>query len=157
MGKKAKIRVIALALIQDHDRIFLSVGHDATAGRNFYRALGGGVDFGETSAAALEREFAEELNATLCNIQYLGCVESLFTYDGKPGHEIIQLYRADFTDPHFYQQAVIPFQENGVTKEARWVHLSELQQDPDLLVPAQCWPYLEHIELLSPMAAPGPE
>ena len=146
-SKKSKIRVIALALIHRGADLFLSFGCDPETGREFYRALGGGVDFGETSMAALQREFQEELGAELENIAYLGCIESLFTYNGSPGHEIIQLYRADFVDQQFYDRDVIPFQEGDRTKEARWISLGELQTSPDLLVPAACWQYLDELAL----------
>jgi len=41
--------------------------------------MGGGVDFGETSRDALQREFQEEIQAELTNIRHLGCLENLFT------------------------------------------------------------------------------
>ena len=103
MNKAGEIRVIALGLIRDSERIFLSEGYDPVKQETFYRALGGGVEFGETSHAALEREFQEEIQADLTNIKYLGCIENLFTFSGRQGHEIIQLYQCDFADSKFYQ------------------------------------------------------
>lgn len=147
MSKKSKIRVIALALIHRGDDFFLSLGCDPETGREFYRALGGGVEFGENSREALQREFQEELGAALENISYLGCIESLFTYKNTPHHEIIQLYRADFVDQQLYDRDVIPFQEGDRTKEARWIPLGELQANPDRLVPAACWQYLDELAL----------
>ncbi|TVQ59848.1 MAG: NUDIX domain-containing protein [Spirulina sp. DLM2.Bin59] len=153
MAKKSKIRVIALALIHRGDDLFLSLGRDPETGREFCRALGGGVEFGETSADALRREFQEELQAELANVAYLGCIESLFTYNNIPHHEIIQLYRADFVDQKFYDLDVITFHEGDGcakaerTKEARWIPLGELQTNPDRLVPAACWQYLDELAL----------
>ncbi|GET42642.1 NUDIX hydrolase [Microseira wollei NIES-4236] len=96
MDKSAKIRGLALGLIPWGDRLFLSEGYDPIKQQTFYRALGGGVDFGETSHAALVREFQAEIPAELTNIlRYLGCWENLFVYNGKPGHEIIQVYQCD--------------------------------------------------------------
>ena len=46
----------------------------------------------------------EEIQAEITNIRYLACLENIFTYQGKPGHEIIQLYECDFVHPKFYQQ-----------------------------------------------------
>ncbi|WP_339460624.1 NUDIX hydrolase, partial [Nodularia spumigena] len=111
MSKLGKIRLLALGLIRDSEyakrtqseRIFVSQGYDSLKQESYYRALGGGVDFGETSQAALKREFQEEIQADLTNINYLGCIESIFICNGKQGHEIIQLYECDFVDSKFYQ------------------------------------------------------
>ncbi|WP_413164324.1 NUDIX hydrolase [Capilliphycus salinus ALCB114379] len=116
-----KIRVLALGLIQDKNRLFLSQGYDSVKQETFYRAMGGGVDFGEHSRQALQREFFEEIQATLTNIQYLGCLESLFVHNDKPGHEIIQLYQCDFADPKFYQIEQLTFNEGKREKTALWV------------------------------------
>ncbi|HEY9296368.1 MAG TPA: NUDIX domain-containing protein, partial [Phormidium sp.] len=97
MLREGKIRVLALGIIRDsRDRVFLSQGFDPEKGENFYRAMGGGVDFGETSEETLKREFDEEIQAELTNIKYLDCLESIFTFNGKQGHEILFVYECDF-------------------------------------------------------------
>lgn len=111
-----KIRVLSLGLIRDGDRTFLSEGYDPVKQQTFYRALGGGVDFGESSYDALKREFMEELQAELTNIKYLGCLENLFMFNGKAGHELIQLYQCDFVDPKFYQLEQMEFSEGEYKK-----------------------------------------
>ena len=47
MSKKNKIRVLALGLIRDSDRLFISQGYDSIKKETFYRVMGGGVDFVE--------------------------------------------------------------------------------------------------------------
>jgi len=126
MGWSQQIRVLALGLIQQDDRVFLSQGYDSARQLTFYRALGGGVDFGEPSRVALEREFREELQAELRDIEYLGCLENIFIYNGRPGHEIIQLYRCGFVDPKFYQLESLQFQEGERQKLALWVPIERL-------------------------------
>lgn len=121
MGFTSEIRVLALGLITDRDRTFVSQGYDAKKKQTYYRSLGGGVDFGEASAVALEREFQEELEAALTNILYLGCLENIFEFDGKPGHEIIQLYACDFCDRHFYERESVEFNEGKRGKLALWI------------------------------------
>jgi 8-oxo-dGTP pyrophosphatase MutT (NUDIX family) len=121
MGFTSGIRVLALGLITDRSRTFVSHGYDAKKKQIYYRSLGGGVDFGEASAVALEREFQEELDAALTNIRYLGCLENIFEFDGKPGHEIIQLYACDFCDRHFYELESVEFNEGKRKKLALWV------------------------------------
>ncbi|MBD2529904.1 NUDIX hydrolase [Nostoc flagelliforme FACHB-838] len=136
MNKAGEIRVIALGLIRDGERIFVSEGYDPVKQETFYRALGGGVDFGETSRAALEREFEEEIQAELTNIKYLGCIENLFTFNGRQGHEIIQLYQCDFADSKFYQLESLIFSESQHHKhKALWIDISRFKSGELRLVP----------------------
>ncbi|AUT03330.1 NUDIX hydrolase [Nostoc sp. CENA543] len=143
MGKKRDIRVIALGLIRDDERIFVSEGYDPVKQSTFYRALGGGVDFGETSLEALKREFQEEIQADLTNIHYLGCIENIFTYDGQPGHEIIQLYQCDFADSRFYQLESLVFSEGENHQHtALWIDISRFKSGELTLVPQEFFNYL---------------
>ncbi|BAZ06287.1 NUDIX hydrolase [Calothrix sp. NIES-3974] len=142
MYEEGKIRAIALGIIRDGDRIFVSEGYDPSKSSYFYRALGGGIDFGETSFAALQREFQEEIQAELKNIRYLGCLENIFTYNGKPGHEIIQLYMCDFVDPKFYQSERFEFWEGERKKTAVWVDINRCKSGELRLVPESVLQYL---------------
>ncbi|MCZ2201230.1 NUDIX domain-containing protein [Cylindrospermopsis raciborskii] len=143
MNKPGEIRVIVLALIKDGERIFVSEGYDPTKQSTFYRALGGGIEFGETSRMALAREFQEEIQAELTNIRYLGCIENLFIFDGKQGHEIIQLYQCDFGDPKFYQIESLTFSETPQKKHrALWVEISKFKSGELKLVPEIFFDYL---------------
>ena len=142
MHKPGRIRILALGLVQDGERIFISEGYDSVKQQTFYRALGGGVDFGETSRDALQREFQEEIQAELTNIRYLGCLENLYTFNGKPGHEILQVYQCDFADPRFYQVEELIFTEGKRKKKALWVEINRFKLGELLIVPQQFLDYL---------------
>jgi len=142
MHKPGEIRVLALGLIRDGDRIFISEGYDPLKQQTFYRAMGGGVDFGETSSDALQREFQEEIQAELTNIKYLGCIENLFSFNGKPGHEILQVYQCGFVDPKFYQLEEIVFLEGKREKKALWVDIPRFKSGELKLVPEKFLDYL---------------
>jgi 8-oxo-dGTP pyrophosphatase MutT (NUDIX family) len=142
MHKEGEIRVIALALIRNGDKIFVSEGYDLVKQDKFYRVLGGGVDFGETSFEAVKREFQEEIQAELKNIRYLGCLENIFTFNGKPGHEIIQLYECDFVEPKYYQLERQEFTEGERKKVAVWVDINHCKSGEIRLVPEQFLDYL---------------
>jgi 8-oxo-dGTP pyrophosphatase MutT (NUDIX family) len=137
-----QIRVLALGLIRDGDRTFVAEGYDSVKQQTFYRALGGGVDFGESSCNALQREFQEEIQAELTKIRYLGCLENIFTYNGQPYHEILQVYQCDFVDPAFYQLDPIVFPEGDRKKRALWLDISHLKSGKLRLVPEQFLEYL---------------
>jgi 8-oxo-dGTP pyrophosphatase MutT (NUDIX family) len=137
MHNPTQIRVIALGLIRNGNSTFLSQGYDPVKETTFYRAMGGGVEFGETSLEALKREFQEEIQAELKNIRYLACLENIFTFNGKPGHEIIQLYECEFVDPKFYQLEKFTFSEGDRQKTALWVEVSRLKSGEFRLVPEQ--------------------
>ncbi|BAZ26034.1 NUDIX hydrolase [Kalymmatonema gypsitolerans NIES-4073] len=149
MHKPGEIRVLALGLIRDgkyakrtlRERIFVSEGYDPVKQQTFYRAMGGGVDFGETSLEALKREFQEEIQAELTNIRYLGCLENIFTFNGQSGHEIIQLFESDFVDPKFYQLDKLDFSEGERQKTALWVDINRFKSGELRLVPEQFLDY----------------
>lgn len=142
MHREGEIRVLALGIIRDGDRIFISQGYDPVKQQTFYRAMGGGVDFGETSFEALQREFQEEIQADLTNIRYLGCLENLFTFNGKQGHEILQVYQCDFANNKFYQLESLVFAEGKRQKTALWVDIARFKSGELLLVPEQFLEFL---------------
>ncbi len=145
MYKPGTIRVLALGLIRDGERIFISEGYDSVNQQTFYRALGGGVDFGETSRDSLRREFQEEIQAELTNIRYIGCLENLYVFNGKPGHEILQVYQCDFVDPMFYQMEELIFTEGKRKKKALWVEINRFTSGELVIVPQQFLDYLVEI------------
>ncbi|HLO47245.1 MAG TPA: NUDIX hydrolase [Kamptonema sp.] len=143
MHKQGEIRVLALGLIKDGDRIFISEGYDPVKQDTFYRIMGGGVDFGEHSLDALQREFQEEIQAELTNIKYIGCIENIFEFNGKPGHELIQLYQCDFADPKFYQLESLVFAEGERKKTALWIPIERFKSGELRLVPENFLVYCE--------------
>lgn len=86
------IRNIAVGLPVKDGHLLALEGHDRTRGLDFLRAIGGGIEFGETAAEALRREFMEELGVTLENAEPLGVFENIFMYEGEPGHEIAHVF-----------------------------------------------------------------
>ena len=57
------IRPIALCVIRHDDAVFVFEGYDPLKDQTFYRPLGGGIEFGETSEQAIRREMREEIAA----------------------------------------------------------------------------------------------
>lgn len=92
------IRVLALAVVKKDGHVLVIQGYDPKNEELFYRLPGGGVDFGETGEAAVKREFMEEMGLELIVEKQLGVTENIFTFSGKPGHEIVLLYAARLSD-----------------------------------------------------------
>jgi ADP-ribose pyrophosphatase YjhB (NUDIX family) len=142
MAKKPRIRPIALCLFRWGDRILVYEDMDSVKQQRFGRPLGGGLDFGESSEAAIIREIREELGAAIQAPQLLGVLESVFQYEGKPGHEIVFVYDAQFVDDALYDRAELEVQEGKRRFKARWRSLDELRGEPVMLVPEGLWQYL---------------
>ena len=67
----------------------------------------------------------------------------MFIFDGKKGHEIIQLYECDFADPKFYQIESLTFSETPSKKHrALWVEIEKFQSGELRLVPEVFFDYL---------------
>jgi len=143
MKQSGKIRVKVFGLIRDKERLFVSEDYDSVKQEKYYRALGGSIEFGETSYAALQREFQEEIQAKLTNIRYLGCLENLFTYEGKSGHEIVQVYECYFVDSKFYQlEKLVFFEADNSQHQAMWIDICRFKSRELRLVPEQFGDYL---------------
>ena len=96
------IRPIVICVFQHNGCILAAEGHEPLKGQAFYRPLGGGIEFGEYSA------------------------DTIFTHDGKTGHEIVMVYAGSFADRSLYEWPVIEALENdGSLFRAVWVNLSD--------------------------------
>lgn len=129
------IRPIVLCLFLHRGRILVFRGYDIVKQAHYYRPLGGGIEFGETSRDAVVREIREELGAEIENVRRLGTLESIFTLEGEAGHEIVFVFDATFVDRSYYEEAVLTGREHEATFRAEWKSLDELTQGEARLVP----------------------
>jgi len=70
-------------------------------------------------------------------------LENLFTYEGKLGHEIIQVYECDFVDSQFYQlEKLLFFEADNSEHQAMWIDIYRFKLGELRLVPEQFADYL---------------
>ncbi|MCP4142043.1 MAG: NUDIX domain-containing protein [Chloroflexi bacterium] len=138
------IRVIAICIIRKNDAIFVFEGYDRVKKQTFYRPLGGGIEFKEHSSETIVREFQEELNTKIINLRYIQTIESIFTFEGNSGHEVVFVYEGDFADKSFYDKDVIVGEEDtGIKFKALWLPLSNLRKGQYPLYPDELVELLE--------------
>jgi ADP-ribose pyrophosphatase YjhB (NUDIX family) len=128
MGKKKRVRTLALCVITHEDKYLLGEGKDPKTKQRFYRPLGGSIEFGETASQAVIRELQEELGVELNEPKKLGFLENIFTYDGEPGHEIVIVFTATLRDTSLHQKASLP--RLDMDGRAVWRTSAELKQNP---------------------------
>ncbi|CAN5859608.1 NUDIX hydrolase [soil metagenome] len=134
-----RIRPIAICLFRNGNRILVSEGFDTIKQDYYYRPLGGGIEYGESSREAVLREIQEELGVEVNNLQLIGVLENIFIYEGQQGHEIVFVFDAEFTDKSLYKLDEIDGyeQEANVRFKAKWYSLSEFEKSSDRLVPEE--------------------
>lgn len=132
-----KIRPLAICVFSHQGKILVFEGYDPTKMERFYRPLGGAIEFGERSADTVRRELKEEIGAQVENLVYLGALENIFTFDGTPGHEIVQVYDGRLVDFGLYEQELIAGYEAGVDEPMKvtWKSLDEFGPGRDILYP----------------------
>jgi ADP-ribose pyrophosphatase YjhB (NUDIX family) len=134
---KERIRPIAICLFRYGQRVLVFEGYDAVKQDYYCRPLGGGIEFGEHSRDAVRREVREELGAEIERVELLCVLENIFVYEGKPGHEVVFVYDAEFTDKALYEREELQgYQvETETGFSARWLSLAEMKDRHIRLVP----------------------
>lgn len=125
--KRQKIRPIAICVMRQGDRILVSEGYEPFRQEVYYRPVGGGIDFGESSREAVIQEAWEELEVNIEEPILLGVLENLFVSEGEPKHEIVFVYDAVFCDRTLYAQPVLKGIEGDTPFEARWLSKDQVQ------------------------------
>lgn len=125
MGVKYdNIRAISLAVINKGNKTLVCPGYDEVKKSHFYRLIGGGIEFGESSLEALRREIKEELNLELSKEMFLAVEENIFSYNGKKAHEICFYYKVDFANEKDYEKTEFQILDSSSHK-AIWLEINE--------------------------------
>ena len=137
MDKFKEIRPVVLGILKKDNKILVNRGFDKVTKEEFYRPIGGGIEFLETSEDALKREFQEELNIAIEVKEFLGIEENIFTYNGKKAHELILFYNVSIKNEDYKEEYVV---EGNVN--ARWIDINKFRNKELKLYPEQTHKYL---------------
>lgn len=140
MDKFKEIRPIVLGVVRKGNKLLVSKGYDKSKNQEFYRCLGGGIEFLERSEEALKREFKEEINIEIELGDFLGISENIFNYKGKDAHELILFYEAYINDKDYQQKYDLV--DDDIETEAVWVDIDKFKNKELILYPAQIFNYL---------------
>lgn len=138
------IRPHTQIIIRHQDKIFVHEIQDKVTQEIFYRAPGGGIEFGETSLEAINREVTEEFNTRVRNIKFLGAVENIFEHELRKGHEIIFFYSGEFTDQKMFDEKVYKVLDSE-TSYAVWKPIEDFISGKEIFYPKEAIEYLKHL------------
>ena len=140
MNKFKEIRPIVLGIVRHGNKLLVSKGYDKLKKQEFYRCLGGGIEFLENSKDALKREFKEEINIEIKIGEFLGISENIFNYNGKDAHELILFYDAYINDKDYKEKYNLIEDDNE--SEAIWIDIDKFKSKEIILYPEQIFKYL---------------
>lgn len=123
-----KVRPLVVGLPQRKDEIFLSKLVDPESGENFYRPVGGEIEFTEYSHDALVREFDEELDLSIEVGDYLGSIENVIEFGGRTGHELVFVYTVQPLDELWESTQLKGQDDGGITYTGEWKPLDLLDR-----------------------------
>src|SRR5262245_39607012 len=136
------VRAIAIGIVRRGDELLLMVVRSDDGAIKGYRPLGGSIEFGERAANALKREFVEELGLAINEPTLITVLENLYTHHGAPGHEIVLVFEASFTDAEAHCRESFSFEDGGVRNDVVWMALERFRAGEAKLFPTGL---LEHL------------
>lgn len=140
MDKFKEIRAIVLGLVKNGNKLLVSKGYDKSKNQEFYRCLGGGIEFLENSKEALKREFKEEINIEIEIGKFLGISENIFNYKGKDAHELILFYDAYINEKDYQEKYKLI--DDDLESEAIWIDIDRFKNKELIIYPEQIFKYL---------------
>ena len=141
MDKFKEIRPVVLGMVKRGNKILVGEGYDKIKNETFYRSIGGGIEFLETSKDALKREFKEELHIDISVGDFLGISENIFTYNGKKAHELILFYNVEIQDEDYKEKYHIV--DNNCETDAVWIDIEKFKNKELKIYPEQVFDYLD--------------
>ena len=120
-------RIAVQCVFRHGGRVLLFEQAFRRSGRRAHRAVGGGVEPGETPEQALAREVREELGREIAAPVLLGVLQESEPWWGVEPHHVVHVFDARFADESVYALAVVEGADaDGTIIRASWRSLDEL-------------------------------
>ena len=132
----ARIRPLAIGLARHGDQLLVMRVCDDHGALKGVRPPGGTIEFGESAAAAVAREFQEEFGAAIAIEGPPHVLENIYEHHGHPGHEIVFVYPIRLLDAKLHARDRFAIDEgNGNVFEAEWFDLARIRSGEVKLFP----------------------
>lgn len=125
----------SFCIFSKDDSVLVYKGRDSFTGKEFYRFIGGKVEFGETSLEAVQREVLEETGRKLSGPTLVKTLENIFTYNGRLNHEVDFVYDGRLEGIDYGRGSEIECNDDGRVFTATWKTREELLKDARPLLP----------------------
>ena len=137
------IRPLALGLIRRADEILVMIVRDDRGLTKGWRPPGGGIEFGELAERALIRELLEELGEPVVCGRRVCVLENIFRHEGSPGHEVVFVFEAEFSNRSAYATERYLYLDQGIANEVVWRKTGDLLGGSEPLFPEGLRQYLQ--------------
>lgn len=128
-GFQSTINVKVLGIHWREGRLLAAEVRDSRGQVVGVRPLGGTVEFGESSEAAVRREFLEELGFDIGILSGPTVLENIYVFEGESGHEVFFIFVVDFAPDKLSPGDTIVYHESdGTSGIARWYDLDDLDR-----------------------------
>lgn len=128
-----------LCIIRNKNKILVHKVSGSLDNTQFYRPIGGTIEFAELSMDTLRREMKEELNSEIKNAKLITVLENIFDYKKENGeiikvHEIDFVYELNLVRKELYEMDSIPIADRPESI-ALWVDVEKFKKGEMSLVP----------------------
>lgn len=134
---KEKIRVTAKGFVRKGDEVLVIEEKE----NNYFRLLGGGVEFREEAHKSLIREFKEELRVDIVDYSFVGIIENIFEFKGIDAHEICFVYDVTLPEEYYNKKEYVVTAEI-LPANAKWINKEEFITRKRRLLPEQLLKFL---------------
>ncbi|MCI0697849.1 NUDIX domain-containing protein [candidate division KSB1 bacterium] len=130
------IRFKAVAVFSHKERVLVHQLENKSTGETWFIPPGGGVEYGESSLAALKREIKEELGWAIQDEKLIGAFESFHFINGREEHEVTFVYFATPINKSVLKiNRYSVLEEDGRNQLYRWRSFRALRKPGSLLYP----------------------